>query len=137
VERAVIEAAIIAILSNDAGVAGAIAGGIWAVLMPEEVQYPALSYTLVDSPSIQTLNEPTGLVHPRVQVSAWANSYAEAKRAADAVRKALDFFAGPVSTPDGPVLIRSIRWEDERENYERNTRTFHCSNDFFVMYQLN
>ena len=132
-----IESAIFALLSNDSGIAATINGGIWAVLMPEGVEYPALSYLIVDSPSIATLNEPTGLAHPRVQVNAWANSYADAKRANDAVRRALDGFAGTVATPDGPVLIRGIRWEDERENYEKETRTFHCLNDFFVWYQVN
>jgi hypothetical protein len=71
------------LLSNDAGIAATINGGIWAVLMPDGVEYPALSYLIVDSPPVASLKEPTGIAHPRIHLN--ANSYAEAKRASDAV----------------------------------------------------
>jgi len=132
-----IEAAIYSLLSHDAGIAAAIAGGIWPILMPEVVDYPALSYFVVDSPPIQTLVEPCGLAHPRIQINAWSNDYASAKKACEAVRKALDGFSGTVATPDGPVFICGIRWEDERDSYEHETRTFRTMRDFIVWYQVH
>lgn len=132
-----IESAIYSLLSNDPGIAALIQGGIWPVLMPEQVDYPAISYFCVDSPSVQTLLEASGLAHPRFQVNAWANDYTASKRVIEAVRLALDGINSmTISTASGAVQVRGIRWEDERDTYEHETRTFRTMRDFIVWYQV-
>ncbi|HEX4499855.1 MAG TPA: DUF3168 domain-containing protein [Scandinavium sp.] len=131
-----IESAIFKLLNEDAGVQATINGGIWPVLMPEFTEYPAISYIVVDSPPVQSLGEPVGLAHPRFQINAWANSYLEVKQVTDAVRLCLDGYRGAVSTDSGVVNICGIVFEDDRDAYEKDTRTFQASRDFIVWYQL-
>ena len=131
-----IESAVYKLLSSDAGVAATINGGIWPVVMPEFVVYPAISYIVVDSPPVQTVHAPVNLAHPRFQINAWANSYLEAKQVTDAVRVCLDGFIGDVTTDSGVVQIRGIVFEDDRDSYEHDSRTFQVSRDFIVWYQI-
>jgi hypothetical protein len=130
----VIEAAIYSLL-----VAAGIAN-VYPVLLPEQVDYPAVTYQVIDSPPVHSLDEAMGddpsteLIHPRIQISAWGNDYKSVLLLGQQVKNALHGFSGTVATPEGPVTVNRIHWEDARDLYEERTRTFHRASDFEVWY---
>jgi len=123
-----VEAAINAILLADPGVAAVVASRIYPVVMPEDPTLPAITYQRIDGPRETSLDLDSSLAHPRIQVSAWGNAYADVKNAADAVREALNGFSGTIAG----FTIQGIVIESDNDLYDPQTRTYHVATDFEV-----
>ncbi len=67
-----------------------LAGGqVYAIVAPQDAQYPTLVYTPVDSASVVSLDGPNSLRRSRVQVDAYARTLAQCDQLQDQVLAAL------------------------------------------------
>lgn len=89
------------LLSNDVTVSGLVADRIYPRQLPENPDLPAIVYTRVSGPLVQSLQGSSHLAHPRIQVDVFTDQYDEAKALAMAVKNALigqrGTFAGVVT----------------------------------------
>ena len=122
------EAAARAILLADGTVAGLVSTRIYPGKLPQIPTLPAVTYSRVDGPRVQSLVGSSGLAHPRLQIDCWAETYAGVKTLANAVRGAIDGYSGTISgTRVGGVLI-----DDEQDVYEPNVEFYRVSQDYIV-----
>jgi len=70
------------------------------------------------------------LASPRIQFTAWANTYVQAESVLDALRRRLSGFRGMA----GVMEIQGAFMENERDFYEPEPKLFAKSADFFVWY---
>lgn len=60
--------------------------------VPQNAEWPFVTYYRLSGPRLRHLRGPAGVSHPTIQVGCHARSYAGAKRLADAARIAIDAF---------------------------------------------
>ena len=125
-----IETAIRYILINDATVK-AITTRCYPVTIPQSPTYPLILYTKITGMRDHHLRGPSGHAHPRFQVEAWSKTYTEAKTLADAIREALDGYAGTVSG----TIIRSCLIESERDDYQKAVEVYRELQDYFIWHE--
>lgn len=125
-----IETAIRSILINDIAVS-AITTRCYPVMIPQAAQVPLILYQKVSGMRDHVLTGPTGLARPRIQVEAWAETYAGAKELGAAIRKALD---GYIGTAAG-VEIGSCLIESERDIYESELGVHRVVQDYMIYHK--
>lgn len=76
-------------LLADPSVAGIVGTRIYPKELPQTATLPALSYHVVFARGTYSYTGPSTLVRARVQMDAWANTYAQAVSLTEAVRRAL------------------------------------------------
>jgi len=118
-------------------------------VLPELVDYPAVSFFRVGTPHVATLDAGPSISkfqQPRFQFDAWsadvADSNGTSRSGADdtlnitqALVLVLDGFRGVISDAEGhAVRVRAVLMDDEgeRADFEKETRTFHRMVDFQV-----
>jgi len=124
------EAAIYAILVADGTVSGLVSTRIYPVKLPQSPDMPAITYSRVSGPRIQTIAGPSGLAYPRVQVDSWASTYTGIKTLADAVRQALDGYSGTIAS----IRIGGIMMDGELDLYEPGVEEYRVTQDYIVWY---
>lgn len=87
-----IEQSIVELLINDAppGFPTLAENRVYAVLLPEQCGFPALSYQLISTDEINSLDGSSQLDYCRVQFDAWARTLDEANRLSKEVRDLLE-----------------------------------------------
>jgi len=128
-----IEDDLYAYLKNDAGISGYVAARIYPVKMPQNVEYPAITYQLVSTVRSISQSGRVTLVEGRYQIDSWGNTYASVKNIAQSVRDALQGFRGIM----GATRVQGI-WEDsnsERDFYEDVTDLRRVTHDFIIYYE--
>jgi Protein of unknown function (DUF3168) len=101
---------------------------------PDVKTYPAVVYQVVARARIYTLDGVTNTVETTVSVSCLSVDYMEAKRLADAVRRAN---AAPKDTdPLSQVSLLSTTLQDESDNFEydelEEASLFHVRQTYFI-----
>jgi hypothetical protein len=66
--------------------------------VPQGETYPHVSYFRVSGNRVRSLNGPSGVSHPRIQLDFWGRTYASARTLADAVRLAIETFVADERT---------------------------------------
>lgn len=117
-----IETELVSILSGHSGVSGLIGTRLYPVVIPQDKTLPAVAYQKISATRVHTLAGPTNLAHPRVQLTCWALTYAEAKQVIEQVRAAL-YGAWP-----GAIIM------DLPDRYESDTRRFGVAVDVRVLH---
>ena len=131
-----LEAALYTHLKNNAGVAALVSDRIFPQLMKEGTTLPAITFQFISGFRQLVLQGKSGYARPRIQVDCWALSedpaggYDKAKAVANAVRLALDGFAGVVSG----VSIRSATLLNEQDFDADEGRIRRVSLDFSIHY---
>ena len=125
-----IEKAIRAILVANSTVA-AITTRCYPAKLPQNPTYPLILFSKVTGMRDHHLQGPSGLAHPRFQVEAWAATYDAAKTLANAIKVALDGYAGT----QGAVKIGSILIESERDSYEEAVSCHRVIMDWFIWHR--
>ena len=115
-------------LKADAGVKAQVAARVYPLKMPQKVPLPALTYQKVSGPRLQTQQGPS-LANPRIQFSCWGAGYGDAKKTADAVRKALRYFTGG----DDFTSTRGLQ-ENEVDVFDDDTGFFGVHIDFVFLH---
>ena len=119
-------AAIRTLLINAPAVAAIVGTDIYGPDTPDPVPYPCIRlHRVSDTRGYRVIRG------PRLQVSCWAETYAEVRELADAVIALLDGYAG---VHDG-VLLEGIVFLNGPEFFERETRLHHIPCDFRVTYR--
>lgn len=126
-----IEAGLVSLLNGTSAITNLCAGRIYPVVMPELGQPPCIVYQLVSSVSQYSNDGPSGFVTARMQLTAWAASYADAKALDAAVRAALDGYTGTL--PDG-TDVANVLIDNGLDYYEKDSRLFRVSTDYRVLY---
>jgi hypothetical protein len=76
------------------------------------------TYFIVSRTSPRHLGGPIGLTETRIQVDVYARTYILAQEIAETIRENVDGFNGEISGTNGSMLIRGVRLEDMRDQYE-------------------
>lgn len=129
---AFVEQAIADRLTTDATVASLVATRVFPEILPQDPTYPAIAYQRITTQRVRSMDGPSGLSRPRIQIDCYAAAYAQAKALADAVRLALDgkrfSYAG--------LDVQAAFLEDERDQEASEGRDIdderRVSLDFFV-----
>lgn len=105
---------------------------IYRVEFPQGVEYPALSYRLIDAPRDEELLGPNGLVDARLQFDMLAKTYEDASAVRDQLKELLNGYEGTV---EGFEIIHS-HFEDERDiPYDVATKSVGVQLDFIISHR--
>lgn len=104
---------------------------VYPLQLPQEPKFPACTYELVSAVRESVMGQDTGQVHARMQVTAWAKTYAAASGLSEGVREAVQRWSG---TSTG-VVIDEIFIEDEGVFFDEETETHAHTLDLMVHYQ--
>lgn len=126
------EKAVNNILTNDAPVTGVVSSRIYPVKLPQDPTYPALTYFGVSALRHSVMGNDTGIVERRVQVSAWAETYPDAKDLVNKVRNALQRVRG---TYNGVEVLDIFLENDGPEIWEDQVNVYQHISDFNVIYR--
>ena len=127
----VIEEALVSKVLANATVAATVGTRAYPLVVPEGATLPAIVYQRISGVREHTHDQVGDLARPRFQFGSMALSYAAAKGLANAIRAALDNFAG---THLG-VRIDAIQVQNEIDVYNESTdeaSTFITWLDFIV-----
>lgn len=92
---------------------------------------PAITLQRVSTTRVHSQDGPSGLARPRVQVTSWAKTYAQADALAAAVREALD---GLQTNGDGGT-IQGVFSAEDRDIYDSDLKIPGRSVDFLVWHE--
>jgi hypothetical protein len=99
---------------------------IYPQILPQDVTYPAISYTEVSAIRTHAMGTDSPVVRVRVQVDAWAVTYADSRAVANQVATALSRYRGQV----GSVIVRDVLLDNEDSSYEAESQTRRVSQDY-------
>jgi len=138
-----LETALLKFLSQSVAVGALVGSGpdarIYPVVLPQTPTLPTLTYQRVGSVRDRAMRGPTGTSFARVQFDAWApatdagGGYAAAKGLADAVRRAVDGYAGAMGDATvGTLFVQLVEVENDRDGYEPAVKLFRAGFDMAV-----
>lgn len=102
--------------------------------LPQNPTYPAIAYAQISNPRQHTHDGPDGCVEARYQITAFSDSYAEAKGVAEDIREALDGFTGTMND----VEVAFTRHDGGRDVFddqaEVNRGVWMIQTDYMIQY---
>jgi len=104
---------------------------IYPVRLPQDVTYPAVRVITVDAQRESALDADMGLVHTRIQVDAYATTYAVSQTLAAALRGALKRQAWTLDA----VEVCDALLENVQDDYEDEAKAYRVRQDFVFMYR--
>jgi hypothetical protein len=115
---------------------GKVAGGIFPVVKPQDAsKFPLVVYDRISTERPHSHSaRSSGLGIARIQLRTWAKTYADAKAVSDELRKLLDGYVGTVVVRSGSFEIQAILCEDDRDDYDEETKLFGNQLDVRVWY---
>lgn len=126
------EAALRSMLLADAAVSGLVGTRIYAGRLPQSHEYPAVTIDPVTEDDNNTLNSVGGLRWMRIEINAWALTYAEVNTLHKAVNTALNGSKGLFNGID----IRSVTsMSGGRYFYEDSVEAHRRLRDYSVWYR--
>ncbi|OAN53894.1 hypothetical protein A6A04_13460 [Paramagnetospirillum marisnigri] len=97
---------------------------------PQRVTAPFVTFQRISGTRWRTITGPTGMAQPRIQIDAYATTYAGAKALATTIRQAIDGYRGAI----GGVRVGGIALVSDQDLYEGdvNPALYRVSMDFMV-----
>lgn len=96
--------------------------------IPENATMPSVAFLGVSRPSHHDID----VAYPRIQFSVFSPKYIEAKEIIAEIRKTLQRFKGKM----GKTNIIQAVFENEYENFEKDTKLYHIAIDFkFIIWE--
>jgi hypothetical protein len=138
-----LEEGIVSLLLAQTSISSVIGNRLYAVLLPDTVVFPALTYQVASYSTGYNLDGPEGIGHKRFVFSAWAKDYATAKRLIESIRQTFNNFIfeefdfgdggfgdgefGDANSilPDG-TQVYSIEVVNELDFWEDGPKVFRC-----------
>lgn len=114
----------------DAGISALIGTRYYPGVLPQKPTYPAVVAQVVSNVDEPTLDGVANIVRARVQINAWAETYASARSVVDSVRALLD---GTTGTWSG-TKVGSVRVENEIDTYGEETSIYGRQIDLMILY---
>ena len=123
-----IEEGLYSYLSTNVGVSALVSTRIYPGTLPQNWTAPAISFQRISGVRLRRLSGPVGRATPRIQIDCWADSYSGAKALAEAVRSAMDGYAGLMGT----TTVGSVVLETDIDFYEPDTNVYRVSMDYWI-----
>lgn len=78
---------------------------IYPLHLPQSPQFPAITFQVVGTTGINTLDAPMSLIGTTIQIDSWANTHIDVKSLAGAVRAILNGYQGLLSTKKAQDIV--------------------------------
>jgi hypothetical protein len=115
-------------LTDNAAVRALVVERCYPDILPQNVTYPAITYSQVSGVRVRDLDGPTGRARLRISIHSWSADYGQAHQLADAVRAALDGYVGAVeNTSVGNVIL-----DNELDIFEEEVPAYRVIQDFII-----
>lgn len=120
-------------LANYSGLSALVGTRVYAVKLPQNVTYPAVTYQIVGGlPRTHLMGGDDALAAPRVQVSAWDTSLTDAISVADQIKAALQDYSGTMGG-DAGITVQHIFLESEQiDIYDSEAEVHNVAQDFLI-----
>jgi len=114
-------------LSTDAAITGVCGTNIFPDIAPQNVQYPFVVYTIINSTPVDFKDGQSNLEEINVQVDVYTNNYETTQTLANNVRNRLDRFSGTVNN----VSVQTITYvSSDSQVYNADLNVYWMSIDF-------
>jgi hypothetical protein len=130
----IIEEALFAHLTSDSDVSALVGTRVYPLVAPQDAELPLLVYQRISTPRVRSQSGPSGLAHPRFQITARATSVSQLRDLANKVRIALDGFKGVMGGASG-VNVGAIFQDNERDGYGETTMEYSVQMDFIIWHR--
>lgn len=127
------------IITSNATAQALLSGRIFPVLIPKNTALPAVSIQVVSNLPSDTKSGVSGVDLVRIQIDSYADTYPGCAAVDEAVRGAIDKYAGTVNVTGSDVsasgvnyTIGGIRYETTQDIFEDNPEVFRLSSDYIV-----
>ena len=116
-----LETALTAEIQADAGLGALVGDRIYPLLVPQDVDLPAVAYQVISTDGTHTHNGTTPLVRATVQLALIGTTYQQAKAVRAAAKALLDNFKGLMGGPTG-LQIEECFVGNEVDGYNAGTQ---------------
>lgn len=109
---------------------------IYPMILPQNVQFPAVHFSRISADRTYSMDGKTGLVAARFQFESYSDKTPEeVKNLSEAIRRSLEVFHGKV----GDIVIHGIFLESDTSlnNFTEQTDLFRYTQDFIIHHQEN
>ena len=115
-------------------VAALVGDRVYPLALPPSptLSLPAITLQRISTVRLDSQDGPAGLARPRVQVNAWARTYAQADELANAVRVCLD---GLRNAGTGGGIIQGTFVAEDRDIYDSELKLHGRSADYLVWHE--
>ena len=116
-------------LSTDVAVTGVCGLNIYPDIAPQNVQYPFIVYTIINSTPVDFKDGQSNLEEITVQLDVYTNNYETTQTLSNAVRNRLDRFSGTLNS----VNIQTIKYmSSDSQVYNADLNVYWMSIDFMA-----
>jgi hypothetical protein len=116
-------------LSTDVAVTGVCGLNIYPDIAPQNVQYPFIVYTIINSTPVDFKDGQSNLEEITVQLDVYTNNYETTQTLSNAVRNRLDRFTGTLNS----VNIQTIKYmSSDSQVYNADLNVYWMSIDFMA-----
>jgi hypothetical protein len=126
-----IDAGLLYLMRNTAGVTAQVSTRSYAVHLPQDVTLPAVVWQRVSTERAHAMTTDPGVVRARFQFVAYASSFDAAKDALDAVRAAISRVRGTY----GSTEVLDILIENELDFYDNDADVYSATLDAMIAYR--
>lgn len=128
-----------AILANDTPLAALVAGRIYPVELPQGMRDPSVTYRDTSAVGRAHYEGPSNPAEVRLTVIAWAETATASKAIGEAIRKALDGFAGLVefgeASPLDVLQVQGIFFNNAVDLFDEIAGMHYRVTDFLAFYR--
>jgi hypothetical protein len=116
-------------LTTDAAVTGICGLNIFPDIAPQNVQYPFMVYTIVNSLPVDFKDGQSNLEEITLQIDVYTNNYETTQTLANNVRNRLDRFVGTVNS----ISVQTIKYmSSDSQVYNADLNVYWISVDFMA-----
>jgi hypothetical protein len=116
-------------LSTDVAVTGVCGLNIYPDIAPQNVEYPFIVYTIINSTPVDFKDGQSNLEEISVQLDVYTNNYETTQTLSNAVRNRLDRFTGTLNS----VNIQTIKYmSSDSQVYNADLNVYWMSIDFMA-----
>lgn len=116
-------------LTTDAAVTGICGSNIFPDIAPQNVQYPFMVYTIINSLPVDFKDGQSNLEEITLQIDVYTNNYETTQTLANNVRNRLDRFVGTVNN----ISVQTIRYmSSDSQVYNADLNVYWMSMDFMA-----
>jgi hypothetical protein len=116
-------------LTTDAAVTGICGLNIYPDIAPQNVQYPFMVYTIINSLPVDFKDGQSNLEEITLQIDVYTNNYETTQTLANNVRNRLDRFVGTVNS----ISVQTIKYmSSDSQVYNADLNVYWMSMDFMA-----
>ena len=121
------EAGLISLLVANNGVHALVGGRIYPLLLPETPTLPAVTYQVISTVPVYSLDGAAGAQKVRIEFNAWANTYGECKQVSAAIRTTLESYRGALTDS---TFVATVAVVNSTDYYDDTARLYRVQTDY-------